>query len=294
MSDINLPCYFHEFMARAEAQGLQFLTEVGLAHSLLSNLPPEVAQRITESSGSLIEVEQYIDHVLNRTFRQTLLVHAERHIQRQLNPTAILDLYVCSEAQAIDPPEGAPPGAVQFVARDDQSFVTADPLVKTAFNTLIQTYPRAFRVRELAARATQAVFGDAPPPAPPDAIAMHIAQHVLAAYTRSLSMMELRTVYPAFTLEVSERPRVSPLVAAMAAHGSLVITRLHRNADLESFARALVLLLDGTRDRDALLVEMKKVAKPRESASGVDPDTLLAAAIEDQLRWFAGVGLLVG
>ena len=47
LEEINHPLYFHEFMAQAEAHGLQYVTEVDFRSALPNFWPPEVVQALT-------------------------------------------------------------------------------------------------------------------------------------------------------------------------------------------------------------------------------------------------------
>src|SRR4051812_36770387 len=92
----NEAVYFSEFASRAQAVGLQYLAEAEFGSMCSKNLPPQVQAVLNAISSDVIETEQYMDFLRNRTFRQTLLVHAGARIDRQVQPQRLLKLFVAS------------------------------------------------------------------------------------------------------------------------------------------------------------------------------------------------------
>lgn len=73
----NAPCYFKDFLDRAQRHGLVYLGEAEPHIMFASNYGQETAvPLLAELPDNQIEREQYLDFVSHRTFRQTLLVHA--------------------------------------------------------------------------------------------------------------------------------------------------------------------------------------------------------------------------
>ncbi|NIO41969.1 MAG: hypothetical protein GTO41_18465, partial [Burkholderiales bacterium] len=82
----NEPVYFHQFIARAESHGLQYLGEAELSIMATSNFPDHIEETLRRISRDTIQIEQYMDFLRNRTYRQTLLCHKELAIDRSLSP----------------------------------------------------------------------------------------------------------------------------------------------------------------------------------------------------------------
>lgn len=73
----NQPCYFREFIAAAQQHGLGYLAEGETQVMFASNYGSKAAAPLLrECNGSQEVLEQLLDFLTNRTFRQTLLVHA--------------------------------------------------------------------------------------------------------------------------------------------------------------------------------------------------------------------------
>ena len=87
LETFNAPCYFYEMVGRAGAHGLAYLAEARPETMFPANFGPKVAEYLHAKSGGVqVLVEQYLDFVLNRMFRESLLVHAERAPQIRYRP----------------------------------------------------------------------------------------------------------------------------------------------------------------------------------------------------------------
>jgi SAM-dependent methyltransferase len=73
----NQPLYFRDFVASARAQGLDYLGDAEAQTMFVSNQGAQVAEPLLkEAGGDQVLMEQYLDFLTNRSFRQSLLIHA--------------------------------------------------------------------------------------------------------------------------------------------------------------------------------------------------------------------------
>jgi hypothetical protein len=145
-------------------------------------------------------------------------------------------------------------------------------------------------------------------PAPPGVLgegdARAVAELLLGAYAAKL--VDLRARPPRLAARVSDRPVASPIARLQAAAGPDVhLTSLlgeNLRPPAESIGRRLLPLLDGSRDRAALLDELVALARTGEAEildNGVrveDPErirTLFRPELERQLRELAVNALLM-
>jgi hypothetical protein len=106
--------------------------------------------------------------------------------------------------------------------------------------------------------------------------------------------IELWQQPPRVATAISERPVASPLARFQLSLGLTMVTnQRHQSIDLlDETARALVSLLDGTRDREALVAAMGRVA-PGPEGTPADPAAIersLQVSLQEMLR----LCLLVG
>ena len=106
----NSPLYFHQFIERAARHGLQYLAEAELASMLARRFPSAVAETLERISPDLLHLEQYMDFVRNRCFRQTLLCAAGHRLGRALAPQVIEDLLLSAPIQSEAGPPNLSPG----------------------------------------------------------------------------------------------------------------------------------------------------------------------------------------
>src|SRR5262249_46193589 len=102
LAEENHPVYFHEFVVHAASAGLRYLSRAtfGLEESGLS---PAFLQDISQLGPDIIRREQYIDFVLNRSFRQSLLCHAGRMTSGGPRPEAVRSLRLVAMARPENP-----------------------------------------------------------------------------------------------------------------------------------------------------------------------------------------------
>lgn len=262
LGEVNTPVYFHELVAHARRHGLQFLAEAHLADSRLGDLPEDVAGALAAALPDDVVVrEQYIDFVVNRMFRQTLLCHEAVEVRRTLRALDLQGLWVSSPARAAeDAPldDGTP---VTFALGGAGEVETADAAFKRVLARLGHAWPAALRFSELA--------GDTP---------QRLGEALLGAHAERI--VDLHVQPPPVASRAGERPVASPIARRQAASGDRLVTSLrHDELRLDDERdRALLALLDGTHDRDALA-----------EATG-----LAGADLEDALARLAWLGFLNG
>src|SRR5262249_15337659 len=131
------------------------------------------------------------------------------------------------------------------------------PLTKAAMVELKSAWPRPMPFAELVAAAKQRISGA---DAEDEAV---LAQVIHGAYATGLTELHLHR--PHWATQVSERPVASPLLRAQLRRGAYKVMSLrpiNLLVDIPLF-RALFLLLDGTRDRAALLRELERQVEDR-------------------------------
>jgi methyltransferase-like protein/cyclopropane fatty-acyl-phospholipid synthase-like methyltransferase len=249
LEEANQPLYFHEFAARAAAVGLQYLGEAW-QHSTLLRYPTEVQETLRGMSSDLIMLEQYADFLSNRTFRRTLLCHAKVKLNRA--PSTDIAARFHMEALARPTSErvvATSTDTVEFRTDDGMTVSTNAPLVKTALMVLFEAWPELLPFEDLCHRVESRL------------VAAHVQmaakwRHGLAGtllqfYLSNLVRMHVHV--PRFVLTLGTRPVARPLARYQAEQGQPITSLLHRGALLNELDRALLPLLDGSRNRSALV-----------------------------------------
>jgi methyltransferase-like protein/trans-aconitate methyltransferase len=299
LAPIYQPLYFHQFMAEAARHGLQYLAEANFFETQ-ENVDAAVAEQLHPFAGDdVVAREQYLDFLKGRGFRQTLLCHAGVRLDRELRPQSMLQFHFAATAHPMSAtPDTASTDQEEFRTFRGASLTTNHPLAKAVLVCLDQAWPQALSFEELLARS-QTTAGLARPGAP----SRDDDRHALADLLQRLygaTFVELHTYPPRCAREAGARPVASRLARLQVERSSTVTNLRHVSVEIEgALARRLLELLDGTRDRAALLAELSAYAasvesdgKPSAPPAEVPAPAAFAEQLEASLARLARLALL--
>jgi methyltransferase-like protein/SAM-dependent methyltransferase len=255
LEELNEPLYFHEFIERAQRHGLQYLADADVSTMMASRFSPQVAETVRRIAPDVIRQEQFMDFLTNRTFRQTLLVHADQPIDRLITVQRVKDLWVSGAARPMSAKPNLAEGVMEkFCTPGGMCVTTPKAITKAALVALAAQVPSAMAVTELLAAAHSRLNPlSARPPAPEDYEAL--AGDLLHGYAARI--VEFHAGPSPFTIEPGTQPRASPLARYQAERGSRVTTMLHESITIPEAIRELLPLLDGSRTLDDVAAAAK-------------------------------------
>jgi SAM-dependent methyltransferase len=235
-----VPVWFADFAAAAARHGLAYVGDAIPGAGREAPWSDTVEAFVADGAGDdRIAREQYFDLFVLRRFRHSLLCHEAHAPTPRVDPAAVPRLLVAPDGDAADLP------APLRAALDG-----AGPLRPVAFADLRERAGVA--EEELAAQLVEA-FGDGD--------------------------VEFHAVPPPAASAPGERPRASALARSQARPGAVVTTLLSEIVRItDEPTSALLRLLDGTRDRDAILEAF--------------PGPLDRPSLDAALTSFAELGLL--
>ncbi|MBK9711991.1 MAG: class I SAM-dependent methyltransferase [Kouleothrix sp.] len=279
LSEVNDPIYFAQFVERAAQHGLQYLSDARLSTMLVGLLPADIAETLEGIAPHSIAVEQFMDFLYNRTFRQTLLCHDDVPLRRDLAPQQMLGFQVASAARPVAPGEPEFSPTLEKFRTPSGSVISAkSPLSSAALRCLADRWPQALSFDDLLAAALARAGSP-----PEDAVAAErLADLVLTCY--STDVVELRVHTPPFVLEAGERPTASRLARLQARRDGVVTNLCHESVALDPACEALMPYLDGQHNRAALRAVLEQLIA--EGALELDPgdDLAHAAAVAELLK----------
>ena len=253
LEENNHPCLFADFAGRAARHGLRFLAEADLQTMVPAHFPKEVQEVLRRVGDDVIYLEQYMDFLRNRMFRQTLLVADDRQPVYDLRPPALAGLYVAAgvrlEKSDMDP---TAEGFEKFPTDSGLPLQASEPIVKAALLELAAMWPRRVGIEELCQRA-RARLGGEPTADDAERIGMAVLQYFTTGGPRAI---EIATGPLAVAAEVGERPAISPLARRQVERGEPVTTRRHEIYQPGEFESAVLRHMDGTNDRAAILAKV--------------------------------------
>lgn len=259
----NAPCYFKEFAARAGAQGLSYLADAEPSTMFVQNYGEKVRDPLLrECGGSQILMEQYLDFLVNRTFRQTLLVKQERatDIRYRLDAERIRALEFAGVFSAED-------GGVLTLDASEQpcnamrnlKVTLRLPIHKAVAQVLDERYPATISADALIA-AVSARTGE--PRAAVEPLVMAMLEELLI-----LGAVRIRRTPPRASAEVSAFPRApaairnAPSLPLSAGPAAAACNQWHELVGLSLLERCLLPLLDGAHSHEALAQHLAAEAR---------------------------------
>jgi hypothetical protein len=268
LAEPNEPVWFHELAAHARGHGLAFVSEAKLFNSSALGIAP--AMQAFVAGADRVDREQYIDFAVCRRFRQSVLARADHEGQLAWRAQQVLAMHAAASlslqraAEQKKPllnPARPPLDAAQVATR------------RSILDRLLEIAPRALPVAELRDRLSGSVSASS--------FAAMIAEACVA------DEILLHLDPPRLTEIPGERPLASAVARWQAARGATVTNLEHEPIQIADAApRALLELLDGTRDAQALDAAIG-------AALEVDEPVARRRRIDRYVRQFARLGLLI-
>jgi methyltransferase-like protein/protein-L-isoaspartate O-methyltransferase len=296
----NQPLYFHQFVERAEQHDLQYLAEAEFQMVMPNGLTKEVTDYLKHIVHSTVELEQYYDFLHNRTFRRTLLCHANLDVDRRLSIQPVKSFYISSTAKLAEEvdSQNVAGGIETFIGADGSKFATDHPLTKAAFHHLIEAYPLRLHFNDLVREAGSRFKAMQPADSNPDIL----AGNLLRAFSYSENLIEFHSFAPQMTTVVSEYPLATALARFQSREDSYAVNLKHLRVDLNDFSRLVLAQLDGEKDRAALLDFLVglaedgdiKLPNPDQTPkTAAEIRQSLAVQLDATLKYLANLALLV-
>jgi SAM-dependent methyltransferase len=300
LEEVNTPLYFHELIERAHAEGLQYLGDADVHTMLTRGLAPAVAETLGRISPDIIRLEQYLDFVHNRQFRNTLLCHREVTLQRALGPGQLVGGWLRCGAEVEGNVVDLAPGVRVPMRTPAGLEIESDlPVTKAALVILRRAWPDVVQFEALVAQAVALVRESGLELALGVDERAPLGADLLELYCRGV--LELHRWRPPLGTTAGERPRVAAHARRWAERGGFVVSQWHVRVDLDPVAAAVVRRLDGTSDREGLVAALvEEVIAGRldvgADAKALGPDELrghVGKQIEQLLAGLVAHGVLV-
>jgi methyltransferase-like protein/SAM-dependent methyltransferase len=306
LEPINIPVYFSDFIGRAARHGLQYLSEADFVSAQIVNFPPAIVDAVRTIAADVVDVQQYLDFLSNRTFRQTLLCRRDVPLHRTPDPQALAPFHVASPIRpASDTPDLAPAKPETFSSHVGKSLTADTPIVKAVMMQLGEAWPTATPFETLLQNARERLDPGGPRVYSVERLtqdAQFVGTTLLNCFAQGV--VELH-IHPArFCTQISSTPAASPVARLQARTGSTVVNMRHEQVMLDDLSRQVLVYADGTHDRadvfnyltqlvsDGVIVIQTPEGRPVENEE--ERQTQLAEALNRALQTLAGSALLVG
>lgn len=264
------PVYFTQLVEHASRHGLQYVCEAQLPPPPDPCYCAEIRQVLEgRAGGDPVRLEQLLDFVRMRSYRETLLCRADRRVQRDIQPESFHRLLFASETTAA-PGEA---GAMTFTLPGGISLESNHPGVKTFLQLLGRAWPRALCFSEIEPELKGLGF------------ALDENRAAVIFRLAVAKMIELRTWNAPVAAGIAERPKASACSRQEAHTQKCVTSLLHRSVNVADPKVCMLLdLLDGTRNREGILDAMQNQFPSQALA--------IAEGLDEGLRFFHATGIL--
>jgi len=230
--------YFRDFAAHAARHGLRYLAEADLHSMSPVALPPEARQFL--STLDVNAREQYLDFVRLRRFRQSLLCRVDAAMDTSPLAARIAPMHVSGDRALLQAIAG---GKLDEIVRQFDPSGGGGGAVRALLEAIADHAPAALPMAALRDR-----FAGHALPKPFEALIADAC----------ISNLVILHVHPPGVVAVpGERPLAGALARYEAVTRNELTSLLHTRVRIpDANARRLVTLLDGTRDRAALVAEI--------------------------------------
>jgi hypothetical protein len=228
---------------------------------------------------SRVTLEQYLDFIKCRRFRQTLLCRCERELCCPPKPEVVQRFHISSNAQPEARADGSTNGSIQrFVTSRGGALELDYPPGKAAFRILKQRWPATVPFEDLCHLAVQ----DQPPPAGGELEARQAIAAILFEGYRA-GVVDFRKVPVRCATTVSERPKVWGFARQQVHRRESVTTLRGDNLRIgDDDGKRLLDLLDGSRG----LEEIRALMEPQKpGGNGGNSNRLLMDRLNDLARF---------
>jgi SAM-dependent methyltransferase len=299
LAEHNQAFLFTDFAEDAERAGLRYLCDTDLRTLFPSSYGAAVEEALAPIEDG-VELEQWLDFVTNRNFRQSVLCRTDAPLPEDV--AIDLDQFALLALRS----DLKPVGRVQLEREQAQTFVSpggtklkiSHPLTKAVVLLLASRYPDCLPLRQVVPAAVDRVT----------AAGGGIGDDVDACLAELFSLFAhagvgARPTALSVRAAAGERPRISPLTLAQLEAGATQVTTIHHgNMDLDAFAARLIGYLDGSRTpaeaARALTEDLaaKRLQPPADVRPAQWPREKLAAkvqgAVEALIELFTRHGIL--
>jgi methyltransferase-like protein len=169
-------------------------------------------------------------------FRQTLVVHADRRLKRDLNATNVVEFQVASSARPEDPAAGE-----KIWSNETQSFKlpsgatlsSGAPITKYAITKLASLWPNSVAFRDLVKQARSECPDDSALAGVDDAtLTQRLGADLLRCYSRGI--VEFHVTPDLYACEPAEKPNASELARLQAKTLKKVTNLRHETLNIDN------------------------------------------------------------
>lgn len=256
----NTPIYFHEFVERLQALPLRYVCDTDLNLMVARDMPQDVVETLGRIADDQIRMEQYLDFIRNRQFRTSVLCRIEAEPQRRLQPARVELLRWTMAAKPTSEPSLEPGVELGFSCSSGANISSGEPLTKAALLELCARWPATLEFDALIEASCARLLAAGVDVGAPDR--ERLAADLIECLLRKAVIA--RSWEPGLATSLPDKPKLSAFNRITAEREGWIASLHHHRIELAAPVQKLASLLDGTRDRAALLTELVALVEDKE------------------------------
>jgi methyltransferase-like protein/ubiquinone/menaquinone biosynthesis C-methylase UbiE len=252
LAEHNQAFLFTDFMADSERHGLRYLCDTELRTLFPSTYGDEIERSLADIDDG-IELEQWLDFVTNRNFRQSLLCRADAALEDEIDLDRFATLTFAADLRPARKPDLRRVRPAPFVAANGTTLDVSHPLTKALLLGLAAHYPDCLPLDEVMPEAAAQVAG---------AGGGALATEVNECLAELFSLFAHRAIIARTGPLRLRRSRGAQACASRLARAQVeagqqrIATIHHGNLDLDAFAARLITRLDGSLAEDRVVEQL--------------------------------------
>jgi methyltransferase-like protein/2-polyprenyl-3-methyl-5-hydroxy-6-metoxy-1,4-benzoquinol methylase len=248
LEEYNKPYFFQDFIRFASQFGLQFLGESNLATMWIGNLSAETSQKLASIQDGVVS-GHYMDCIVGRSFRETLLVHSGLSLSRNLDPNKFGDIRFSGQFQS-EPSGGSIDGSTErkeYKTQNGQTIFASERPSQLAIEALSDAFPGSLSLEQVSQAMEIGVDRSSTvAKVNKQQMATTLMQWSLAGY------IDFRFQEDRLQVRGMEKPKAPSWTRCQARAGRYVTNLRHELIQITDVERHILLLLDGSRDLQAI------------------------------------------
>jgi SAM-dependent methyltransferase len=248
LEENNSPCLFSDFIQRAQAVGLQFLSEARPAFMFSDDLGEEETRFLESLGDDVVKREQALDIFRNRMLRETLLCHDDRPLKRDLRASVFRSLVFSTEYRQ----NGSEGKDVRFRDLTSGGEVSLPKGIGTLVLSAIgEAGPTGTELPDLLRRVAEKGL--------PSSGEGEVFGNVVALWRAGFVEVSCAR-YPVIREPIG-LAKTSELALLQVGAGDSATSLRHRHHQLSSSERLILSISDGSRDFKTIVDQVEKVAR---------------------------------
>ena len=260
LEEHNKAYFFQDFIRFASQYGLQFLGESTLSNMWTGNLSKETSQKLESIQDGVLS-GHYMDCIVGRSFRETLLVRSGIPITRHLDQSRFNNIRFLGSFKEEPVAEVLSAKSEsrnkEYKTKTGHIISAPEGSSQLTIEALTNAFPGSLSLEQLSHAMQAGIPTNDKPSLPVDQnqLAATLMQWVLSGF------IDFRFQEDRLVVKGANKPMVSSWARSQARASRFVTNLRHEMISVSEVDRQIIPLLDGTRDIDSIASQIETLIR---------------------------------